>query len=207
MRSISTLHDLVRCIRDAFPAADFTEIAAPEARTSLLATNVGQLEVGFRCVSAYEPGKRRVFGVDTGCRLPDVEDCLEQFELIESQRFFPRGLERFPQLTFRIMGGIRELEHGDAPHALLNELAVEFETCSAMTRAEIERDIESLSVPEWAFPSVSDTALRALALARLRQPQNFLQCSKSILEQVRLRDPHYLWKPTKFAQWLAAQPD
>lgn len=146
--------------------------------------------------------------METGCRLPDVEDCFEQFELIGSQKFFPRGLKRFPQLTYRIDGskGLnRGLEHGGEPDALLAKLALEFRICSAMTRAEIERDIESLGAPEWAYPSVSATALRALALAWLRQPQTFPQRSEDILEQVRQRDPHYLWKPTKFAEWLAAQ--
>jgi len=208
VRSVSTLRELLTCIRGAFPAAEFTEIAVPEARSSLLVTRVDQSEVGFWCVGAHEPGKRRIFVVETGCRLPDVEDCFEQFELIGSQRFFPRGLKRFPQLTFRIdesKGLNRGLEHGDEPDALLDKLAAEFRICSATTRAEIERDIESLSAPEWAYPSVSATALRALALSWLRQPQNFSQRSQAILEQVRQRDPHYLWKPTKFAEWLAAQ--
>ncbi|GAM99731.1 hypothetical protein U91I_03386 [alpha proteobacterium U9-1i] len=98
------------------------------------------------------------------------------------------------------------MDHGDEPSAFLEKLAAEFGVCSATTSTQIEQNIESLSSPEWAYPSVSATALRALALVWLRQPQNFVQRSEAILEQVRQRDPHDLWKPTKFSEWLAAQP-
>jgi hypothetical protein len=209
MRSVTTLRDLLQCIRDQFPATEFTEIAVPEARSSLLVTKVDQSEVGFWCVGAHESGKRRSFFVETGCRLPSAEDCLEQFELIGSQKFFPRGLKRFPQLTFRLdgsKGANRGLDHGDEPSAFLEKLAAELRICSAISTSELEQIVESLGSPEWAYPSVSATALRALALGWLREPQNFPQRSEAILEQVRQRDPHYLWKPTKFSEWLATQP-
>lgn len=199
-----TLSRIVGAVRAALPETQFSEVRVPHARYALLLADFKDFEIGLSCVSLPRSGSSASIGqVDVGCRLPNLEEYVEQFELEGSEKFFGKRLERFPQLTF--FGKPHIIENMESAR-WTEGLSVDLGQCRAMSREALEECVQRLDLPAWAIgPQPHDIAMRASTLAWLRDPARFFERAREILQLARGKDPHYVAKAARFVDWLSTR--